>query len=155
LRIDKLSLAAIEATLRLYRDPVAARREIPVLRMLVAGESELQARAEAMAAAIAGTRADAGGADGHAGGADPAPRARVIRASAKVGGGALPLLELEGPVCAVDPGALGADELARRLRVSDPPVVGRTRDGWLLLDPRTLTDDEAQLAAATVVKALD
>jgi L-seryl-tRNA(Ser) seleniumtransferase len=135
LRIDKLSLAALEATLRLYRDPRRAREEIPVMRMLVAGESDLEARAEAMAGAIG--------------------RARVIRASAKVGGGALPLLELEGPVCAVDPGELGADELARRLRASDPPVVGRTRDGWLLLDPRTLTDDEARIAADAVVKALD
>ena len=136
LRIDKLSLAALEATLRLYRDPREAVREIPVLRMLVGGEAELQARAEAMARALA-----------------DAP-ARVIRASAKVGGGALPLLELEGPVCAVDPGELGADELARRLRSADPPVVGRTRDGWLLLDPRTLTDDEARVAAAAVVTAL-
>jgi L-seryl-tRNA(Ser) seleniumtransferase len=150
LRIDKLSLAALEATLRLYRDPRRALEEIPVLRMLVAGESELEARAQAMAAVIGGASAAA----------DPPaaahpPGARVIRASAKVGGGALPLLELEGPVCAVDPGALGADELARRLRASDPPVVGRTRDGWLLLDPRTLTDDEARIAADTVVKALD
>jgi len=136
LRIDKLSLAALEATLRLYRDPREAERAIPVLRMLVGGEAELQARAEAMARALA-----------------DAP-ARVIRASAKVGGGALPLLELEGPVCAVDPGELGADELARRLRSADPPVVGRTRDGWLLLDPRTVTDDEARVAAAAVVTAL-
>jgi L-seryl-tRNA(Ser) seleniumtransferase len=140
LRIDKLSLAALEATLRLYRDPQEAIREIPVLRMLVAGETELQARADAMARAITAA-------------GDPA-RARVIRASAKVGGGALPLLELEGPACAVDPGEIGADELGRRLRASDPPVVGRTRDGWLLLDPRTLTDDEARLAAAAVVDAL-
>jgi L-seryl-tRNA(Ser) seleniumtransferase len=144
LRIDKLSLAALEATLRLYRDPGAALREIPVLRMLVAGEAELQARAEAMAARI-GEPIGAAGAD----------RARVIRASARVGGGALPLLELEGPVCAVDPGEVGADELARRLRNADPPVVGRTRDGWVLLDPRTLTDDEALAAAEAVVKALD
>jgi L-seryl-tRNA(Ser) seleniumtransferase len=144
LRIDKLSLAALEATLRLYRDPGAALREIPVLRMLVAGEAELQARAEAMAARI-GESIGAAGAD----------RARVIRASARVGGGALPLLELEGPVCAVDPGEVGADELARRLRNADPPVVGRTRDGWVLLDPRTLTDDEALAAAEAVVKALD
>ena len=136
LRIDKLSLAALEATLRLYRDPREAVQEIPVLRMLVAGESGLEARARAMAAAIGGG-------------------ARVIRASAKVGGGALPLLELEGPVCAVDPAGTGAHELARRLRAADPPVVGRTRDGWLLLDPRTLTDDEAALAAQAVVKALD
>ena len=162
LRIDKLSLAALEATLRLYRDPRRALEEIPVLRMLVAGESELEARAQAMAAVIGGASAaaDRAGAAHPPATAHPAaaahpPGARVIRASAKVGGGALPLLELEGPVCAVDPGALGADELARRLRASDPPVVGRTRDGWLLLDPRTLTDDEARIAADAVVKALD
>jgi L-seryl-tRNA(Ser) seleniumtransferase len=134
LRIDKLSLAALEPTLRLYRDPKDALAAIPVLRMLVAGEAELQARAQAMAESIGG--------------------ARVIRASARAGGGALPLLELEGPVCAVDPGELGADELARRLRAFDPPVIGRTREGWLLLDPRTLTDAEARIAAAAVAAAL-
>jgi len=147
LRIDKLSLAALEATLRLYRDPRDAIDAIPVLRMLVAGEAELLARAEAMAAAVAASAADLDA-------AAESPRARVIRAPAKVGGGALPLLELEGPVCAVDPGGVGADELVRRLRSADPPVIGRTRDGWVLLDPRTLTDDEATLAARAVVDAL-
>ncbi|HCO03561.1 MAG TPA: L-seryl-tRNA(Sec) selenium transferase, partial [Actinobacteria bacterium] len=128
LRIDKLSLAAVEATLRLYRDPAAALREVPVLRMLVAGEAELQARAEAMVALIG----DA---------------ARVMRAAGKAGGGSLPLLELEGPVCAVDPGDAGVEELARRLRAFDPPVIGRAREGWLVLDPRTMSDDEARVAA--------
>jgi L-seryl-tRNA(Ser) seleniumtransferase len=137
-RIDKLSLAALEATLALYRDPAAAVREVPVLRMLTAGEAELRARAELMRERIA-----PGGGD-----------ARVIDASAKVGGGALPLLELEGPVCAVDPGPVGVDELARRLRSADPPVVARAREGWLLLDPRTLDDEGAGLAAAAVVDAL-
>jgi len=135
LRVDKLSLAALEATLRLYLDPRRAMREIPVLRMLAAGAEELGARAAAMAAAV-----------GEA--------ARVIEASGKVGGGALPLLELSGPVCAIDPGAVGLDELARRLRAGDPPVIGRAREGWLLLDPRTLSDDEAGLAAAAVAAVL-
>jgi L-seryl-tRNA(Ser) seleniumtransferase len=134
-RIDKLSLAALEATLRLYLDPDRALREIPVLRMLSAGEEELRARAATMSEAV-----------GEA--------ARVIVASGKVGGGALPLLELSGPVCAVDPGELGLDELARRLRAADPPVVARARDGWLLLDPRTLDDSEARLAAGAVAAAL-
>ena len=133
-RIDKLSLAALEATLRLYRDPAAARESVPVLRMLTAGEDELQARAESMADLLDG--------------------AQVIRAAAKVGGGALPLLELEGPVCAVDSGEVGVDELARRLRAGEPPVIGRAREGWLLLDPRTLDDDEAREAAAAVAAAL-
>jgi L-seryl-tRNA(Ser) seleniumtransferase len=77
-----------------------------------------------------------------------------VEAAAKVGGGALPLLELRGPVCAVDPGRVGLDELARRLRVADPPVVGRAREGWLLLDPRTLEDEDAPGAARAVVAAL-
>jgi L-seryl-tRNA(Ser) seleniumtransferase len=137
LRIDKLSLAALEATLRLYRDPAAALREVPVLRMLAAGDEELAARASAMCAGLG-----AGGLD-----------ARVIRAGARVGGGALPLLELEGPVCAVDPGPLSLDELTRRLRAGDPPVIGRARDGWLVLDPRTLDDASAEAAVGAVLAA--
>jgi L-seryl-tRNA(Ser) seleniumtransferase len=133
LRIDKLSLAALEAVLRLYRDGGAGA--IPVLRMLTAEEPELAARAARMQELVGGA-------------------ARVIQASAKVGGGALPLVELSGPVCAVDPGGLGAGRLAARLRAGDPPVVGRTRDGWLLLDPRTLSDAEADEAARAAAAAM-
>ena len=133
-RIDKLSLAALAATLCLYRDPQLARTEIPVLRMLASEGEDLQARARIMCEPIGG--------------------ARVADAVARVGGGALPLLELTGPACAVDPGAVGADELARRLRAGDPPVIARVRDGLLLLDPRTLTDDEARQAARAVAAAL-
>ena len=138
LRIDKLSLAALEATLTLYRDPATAAREVPVLRMLTAGGPELAERAGAMRQAL-----EAAGVE-----------ARVIPATAKVGGGALPLLELDGPVCAVDPAPLSLDELSRRLRSGDPAVVGRAREGWLLLDPRTLDGDGARAAAAAVVAAL-
>jgi L-seryl-tRNA(Ser) seleniumtransferase len=137
-RPDKLSLAALEATLRLYRDPAAAAREVPVLRMLTAGGDDLSRRAEGMRSVVEGAGVEA----------------RVVEAPAKVGGGALPLLELRGPVCAVDPGPVGADELARRLRAADPPVVGRVREGWLLLDPRTLDDEEAPRAAQAVAAAL-
>ncbi len=138
LRIDKLSLAALEATLQIYRDPAGALRQVPVLRMLTAGEEELAARAELMRSELADAGVDA----------------RVITAAAKVGGGALPLLELSGPVCAVDPARLSLDELARRLRGGDPPVIGRARQGWLLLDPRTLDDAEAAAAVSGVIAAL-
>jgi L-seryl-tRNA(Ser) seleniumtransferase len=138
MRIDKLSLAALAATLVLYRDPALAQAEIPVLRMLTAGEAELGRRARLLCDELGAAGASA----------------RVVEAAAKVGGGALPLLELTGPACAVDPGPLGLDELARRLRTGEPPVLGRAFDGWLLLDPRTLTDDEARAAAAAVTAAL-
>jgi L-seryl-tRNA(Ser) seleniumtransferase len=131
-RIDKLSLAALEATLGLYRDPAAARRAVPVLAMLEATGEELAARARVLAEETGG---------------------RVIQATARVGGGALPLLELSGPAVALDPGPAGADALARALRAGDPAVMGRVHAGELLLDPRTLTDEEARLAGQLVVAA--
>jgi L-seryl-tRNA(Ser) seleniumtransferase len=124
LRLDKLGLAALEATLQLYRDPPRARREIPVLAMLTADEETLRARAERLAVAVGGD---------------------VVPAVARVGGGALPLLELPGPAVAV--GGASPDALAARLRAADPPVIGRIDEGRLLLDPRTLTDDEIPLVA--------
>jgi L-seryl-tRNA(Ser) seleniumtransferase len=132
LRLDKLSLAALEATLALYRDPARARREIPVLAMLTADEPVLAERARRLAAGIGAA-------------------AEIIAATAKVGGGALPLLELPGPVVAV---AGPPDELAARLRAADPPVVGRIQDDRLLLDPRTLAEEEIEPAAGAVRAAL-
>ena len=138
LRIDKLSLAALEATLRLYREPRRAREAIPVLRMLEASEEELGTRATALAGAL-----------GQAG-----VQAAVVRSACAVGGGALPLLELEGPAVEVQCGPGGPEELARRLRTGDPPLFARRRRGRLLLEVRTLTDAEAPRAAELVAGAL-
>jgi L-seryl-tRNA(Ser) seleniumtransferase len=129
LRIDKLSLAALEATLALYRDPERARREVPVLGMLDVAPEVLEGRASRLAAAVGGD---------------------VVRSSAKVGGGALPLLELAGPAVALPRTADGPDAQAARLRTADPPVVGRISEGRVLLDPRTMTDDEVDLVARSL-----
>jgi L-seryl-tRNA(Ser) seleniumtransferase len=131
LRLDKLSLAALEATLRLYREPERARREIPVLAMLTAATPVLEARAERLAAGIGAV-------------------ASVSHAVAKVGGGALPLLDLPGPVVAVEVPGVGPDELAARLRAGRPPVLGRIENRRLLLDPRTLADAELDAVIAAV-----
>jgi L-seryl-tRNA(Ser) seleniumtransferase len=128
-RIDKLSLAALEATLALHRDPAAARRALPVLTMLDADDATLSRRADELAAATGGT---------------------VVASTARVGGGSLPLLELPGPAVAIDPGPAGADALAAQLRAGGPAVVGRIHDGRLLLDPRTLTDAEVSEVAHAV-----
>jgi L-seryl-tRNA(Ser) seleniumtransferase len=132
LRIDKLSLAALEATLRLYRDPERALEEIPVLAMLAVDEATLAARAERLAAAIG-------------------ERASVNRAAGKAGGGSLPLLELEGPVVSLD---ADPEPLVAALRGVDPPVIARIHDGRVLLDPRTLTDEELPIVARAVRGAL-
>jgi L-seryl-tRNA(Ser) seleniumtransferase len=123
LRIDKLTLAALEATLLLYLEPARAALEVPVLRMLQEDAATVRARAQRLAAAVGG---------------------EVERTVARVGGGALPLTELASFACAVD------EALAAPLRSHLPPVVGIVRDGRLLLDCRTLTDAEADEVAAAL-----
>ena len=124
LRADKLTLAALEGTLSLHLDPAAARREIPVKRMLEEPADAVRARAERLAAAVGG---------------------EVEATVARVGGGALPLAELPSFACAV------GEELAAPLRRAVPPVVAIVRDGRTLLDCRTLTDAEADEVAAAVL----
>ena len=126
LRADKLTLAALEGTLRLYLDPARAAREIPVLRMLGDDARSIRTRAERLAEVTGG---------------------EVEETVGRVGGGALPLAELPSFACAVE------EELARPLRLGDPPVVGVVRDGRLLLDCRTLTDAEVDEVAAAVAVA--
>jgi L-seryl-tRNA(Ser) seleniumtransferase len=134
LRIDKLSLAALEATLILYRDPAGARQAIPVLAMLDQGEAVLSARAERLRGGIGA-------------------RAELIRTVSRVGGGALPLTELEGPAVALDVAAEPA-RIAARLRGYEPPVIARIHDGRVVLDPRTLTDDQVDVVVRAVRDAL-
>jgi L-seryl-tRNA(Ser) seleniumtransferase len=126
LRADKLTLAALEGTLALYRDPERALAEIPVLRMLAEPAEAVRQRAEHLAALTGGT---------------------VEATAARVGGGALPLAELESFACALE------EELGGPLRSTPTPVVGIVRDGKLLLDCRTLSDAEVEEAAAAVAAA--
>ncbi len=137
LRVDKLTLSALEATLRLYLDPDEARVEIPVLAMLTAPVGDITARADALALKLetAGIPAT------------------VVESAATVGGGAFPTTEI--PSRAV---ALGRAQdvawLEARLRLGEVPVVGRIEDDRLLLDLRSvLPRDDASLAAA-VAQAL-
>jgi L-seryl-tRNA(Ser) seleniumtransferase len=133
MRIDKLSLAALEATLSLYRDPARARSEIPVLAMLRAGPPELSERASRLAGQIGAN-------------------AEVVACSGKVGGGALPLLELAGHAVALagDPA-----QIANRLRKGEPAVICRVHEGRALLDVRTVDESELESLAGAVRAALE
>ena len=122
LRADKLTLAALEGTLALYR---AAPERIPVLHMLHESAEAVRERAERLASLTGGA---------------------VEATVARVGGGALPLAELESYACALEP------ELAEALRLADPPVIGIVRDDRLLLDCRTLSDGEVEEAARAVAQ---
>jgi L-seryl-tRNA(Ser) seleniumtransferase len=133
LRLDKLQVAALDATLRLHRD--RGPDAIPALAMLGAGEEELAERAETLAGLIGSA-------------------ASVDRSSSAPGGGSLPLTDLEGPVCSLDPGGHGADGLLARLRAADPPVLARIESDRVILDVRTIAPDEVEAAAAAVRWAL-
>jgi len=120
LRADKLTLAALEGTLALYRTD---RAGTPVLRMLTEPVEAVRARAERLAELTGG---------------------RVEPTVARAGGGSLPLADLESFACALE------DSLAEPLRRGELPVIGIVRDGVLLLDCRTLSDEEVDEAAQAV-----
>lgn len=130
LRVDKLTLAALQATLRLYREPSRAVRDIPALAMLTASAESLQARAAALVARLPGARVGA----------------RVASTEATVGGGAFPSSRI--PSCAVVL-AGDAERRERALRDGALPVVGRIADGALWLDLRGIAaaDDDRLLQA--------
>jgi L-seryl-tRNA(Ser) seleniumtransferase len=137
MRADKLTLAALGATLVLYDDAETAVREIPVLRMLTLDAAELAARAERLAAHC-----------------PPALGAKLEPGESAVGGGSFPGTLLPTTLVALDAGALGPDGLALRLRLGDPSVVARVAGGRVLLDPRTLPDDAGPAIGRALAQAL-
>ncbi|MEK6536227.1 MAG: L-seryl-tRNA(Sec) selenium transferase, partial [Actinomycetota bacterium] len=153
MRVDKMTLAALQATLSLYLKPEEALERIPTLRMLNEPIDSLKTRAEELAAGLREALGDAGEAAGVEGSAAPAATINVEKAASKVGGGALPLLELDSYVCAVSPAAITVDELAARLRETNPPVIGRIHKERLLLDARTILPEQTELIAKALRQA--
>ncbi|MBY0334910.1 MAG: L-seryl-tRNA(Sec) selenium transferase, partial [Acetobacteraceae bacterium] len=132
MRLDKIRLAALEATLRLYRDPDRLAERLPTLRMLVRGREAIRAMAEALVAPLA---AWAG-----------APWSGTIEdCESRIGSGALPLETLPSAALVLRGGS--ADAMAARLRALPMPVIGRIRDGALRLDLRCLEAPEPLLEA--------
>jgi L-seryl-tRNA(Ser) seleniumtransferase len=124
LRCDKMTLAALEATLRLYLNEARALTEVPPLAMLGTPPIELRKCAEALAEGLRGIKA--------------LKSVNVREDQAFVGGGSLPDQPLATWVVEIEAREIGDAELARRLRSGSPPVVGRLRDGKVVLDVRTI-----------------
>ena len=134
LRVDKITLAALEATLALYRDPATALREVPVLAMLGLGIAELRARAGALRDRLGGD-----------------VEAEIVDSVASVGGGAFPNTSVPSVALALPRNAARLEE---RLRLGDPSVIARVADGRLLIDLRTVQPDEDAVVADAVRAAL-
>jgi len=132
-RIDKLQLAALEATLRLYftQGPNA----IPAVAMLHATDEDLHADASKIAEMIG-------------------PAASVSRGISAVGAGSLPTTDFEGAVCLIDPTPMNCDGLLTSLRDREVPIIARISNGRVLIDPRTLLPGEAQMVSDGINEVL-
>lgn len=129
-RVDKLTLAALEATLALYREPRRALTEIPVLAMLTATRDEVRARVESLRNKISARGV----------------RVSVLDTEASVGGGAFPTARIPSAALAIDG---PVERIERELRTGQPSVIARVADGRLLLDARTVLHlDDAPLVRA-------
>ncbi len=134
-RVDKVTLAGLEATLRHHLDPEEASREVPALRMLSLPAEDLKTRAQTLVSALEGLPLEA----------------RIEEGPGAVGGGTYPGVEIPGWVVRVRVPGVSAQELARRLRSGQPPVVGRREDEDLVLNLRTVEPG----AEAAVAEALE
>jgi L-seryl-tRNA(Ser) seleniumtransferase len=127
LRLDKMTLAALEATLRLASDPDRAAERIPLWSMISMPVAELASRASALAASL---REELG------------LRAAVVTAESFIGGGSTPFMPIPTAAVGISPpfptSHASEEALARALRQSDPPVVARVGKGLVILDLRTI-----------------
>jgi L-seryl-tRNA(Ser) seleniumtransferase len=128
LRPDKCTLAALEATLALYRDPAVALEQIPVLRMITAQPELLAQRARRLARRIG--------------------NAKLVAGESEVGGGAFPEARLATTLVAV--ASPSVDRMLEALRGRNPPIIARAKDGMVVLDVRTLSDEDFPAVAAAV-----
>ncbi len=127
MRLGKLSLAALEAVLRLYRDPDRLAERLPALRILTRPVEEIEAQAHRLAPAIEG--------------------AEVVTALSQIGSGSLPVERLESRALALSaPGGKALEARAAAFRQLPIPVIGRISEGRLLFDLRTLDDEDAFLS---------
>ncbi len=143
LRVDKIRLAAIEATLKLYRDPDRLAERLPTLRALSRPKAEIAAVAERLRAPLAVALA-------------PAYTVEVCDCLSQVGSGALPLDSIPSAGLSLRPargGGEALDRLAAAFRALSRPVIGRIADGALVLDLRCLVDERAFAAGLAELSA--
>ena len=141
LRIDKLTLAALESTLLLYFDEKKAMEEIPTLRMLSLDTRRLKKRGKRLLKRLSGMT-------------DKKMTFTLKEDVSQVGGGALPLQDLPTVVVAIKPHEVSVNSLEENLRKGDPPIVCRISKEELILDMRTVFDEEIPTLAVGIEKAL-
>jgi L-seryl-tRNA(Ser) seleniumtransferase len=139
-RIDKLTLAALEATLREYVEEEQARETVPTLRMLLEDPASIKARAKKIAALLKRRVNNAA--------------ITLIEGKSQSGGGSLPEVDFKTYVVSIRPENLSVNKLEEKLRRCEPPIVARIQENSLVIDPRTITAEEVPLVIRGVQEAL-
>ena len=133
MRVDKMTFAALEATLAKYKDPAIALRDIPVLSMISASDEVLRDRTERLMQAISAVNGDL--------------ELEAVHVEDQIGGGSAPSVRLQGWAVAVADRVKSADGIERKLRKADTPVIARINEDRLLLCVRTIADSELETVA--------
>ncbi|MEZ0343387.1 MAG: L-seryl-tRNA(Sec) selenium transferase [Caldimicrobium sp.] len=132
IRIDKLTLAALEATLKLYRDENLAIEHIPVLKMILSKPEEIKKKAQKLLRYLRDLNL-------------PKTRVYLVSTVAKTGGGALPLLDIPSYGVALEIEGISPQEIQKYLRENDPPIIAIAEENAIVFDVRTLFDEEFSL----------
>jgi L-seryl-tRNA(Ser) seleniumtransferase len=141
LRIDKLTLAALEATLHLYRDEAEAMSAIPTLRMLTLSPRVIAGKAQRLRKRLNALR-------------DSRLEAVIMDSSSKVGGGALPLQKLPTKCVGVMIEGFSANAIERLMRGFAPPIIGHIENDVFVMDVRTIQDEEVAIIASAFERIL-
>ena len=139
-RVGKLTLAALEATLKLFLDESIALREVPTLQMLMRSLPDITNEAKQLVAQL----------DKSASGA----LVKIIPGFSQTGSGSLPAQNLATTLVAVQSEKIGADSLAKQLRLYNPPIFTRIQNDNVLIDPRTLRKGDAEVIVKALVEIL-
>ncbi|WP_296647285.1 L-seryl-tRNA(Sec) selenium transferase [Romboutsia sp. 13368] len=141
LRVDKLTICALEATLRLYLDEQKAIKEIPTLKMLTYSLCDLEEKASSLYSKIIEKNIDA--------------KVCIEDGLSQVGGGSMPLETIKSKVIAIMPNNINVSTLEKRLRLSSSHIIGRVYDNKYILDSRTIFEDEFDVIANELKNALN
>lgn len=141
LRIDKMTLAALEATLQIYHDPDGAVEQIPTLAALTESPAKVEAKAQQLAQALDNPALEG-------------LEIEVVDLDARAGGGALPLLAIQSKGVALRHKTISVNLIESGLRRTSPPVIGRIDSDRFILDMRTVRTDEIDLVVAALGKVL-
>jgi L-seryl-tRNA(Ser) seleniumtransferase len=139
LRVDKLTLLALQETLSLYRNEERAIKQIPTLSMLCQSHRSLRKKAERLVGLIGKIATGNFALD-------------LVDGVSRVGGGAMPVEELPSRLLCIAPRKLSAQDLATLLRSGIPPIIARLEKDHLLLDVRTIQDKELKIVAGAIRK---